>query len=231
MRRSIFTLLLAGIFSCSANLIMAETTPAAPVKPAPATPVTPTAVAAPAAATAQPQTPVNPALAKYKKISPLELNGNIIKMVNKQWMLVTAGKADKFNSMTAGWGGIGVMWSKPVAFILVRNTRYTYEFLEREPNFTLTFFPEKCRQQLVMFGTKSGRNVDKVKESGFKPFDTGMGMAYEEANIIIACKKIYAAPVTAENAINPDTATAKFLSGKDYHKLYFGEIVGVWIKQ
>ena len=175
--------------------------------------------------------PPSPALTQqYRQITPEELSGNIIKMVSKQWMLITAGQPDKFNSMTAGWGGIGVLWSKPVVFIAVRDTRYTYQFLERENYFTLTFFDEKYRAQLHMFGTKSGRNVDKLKESGFTAINTGKGMAYEEAKLIIACKKIYGDKLEATNASNLEP-NPWFFKGAGYHKLYFGEIVGIWIKK
>lgn len=185
--------------------------------------------ATPAAA---PAAKPSPALeAKFRKISPGAIPENLIKTIGSEWMLITAGTPEKFNSMTAGWGGTGVMWSKPVAFILVRNTRYTFGFLEREPYFTLTFFDKKYKPQLLMFGTKSGRKVDKLKESGFTPVNTGNAMAYEEARMIIVCKKIYGDKIKEECA-TPDQAKAWYFNGsKDYHKLYFGEITAVWVKK
>ena len=169
--------------------------------------------------------------AKFRKIPAGEIPDNIIKTIGSEWMLITAGTPEKFNTMTASWGGIGVMWGKPVAFILVRNIRYTFGFLEREPYFTLTFYDKKYKPQLLMFGTKSGRKTDKLKESGFTPVDTGHAMAYEEARMIIVCKKIYGDKIKEECA-TPDQAKAWYFNGsKDYHKLYFGEITAVWVKK
>ncbi|MBP7867894.1 MAG: flavin reductase [Acidobacteria bacterium] len=132
-------------------------------------------------------------------------------------MLITAGTPEKFNSMTASWGGYGV-WKNPVAFILVHPDRYTFQFLEKEEHFTLSFFdPAKYRDPLLrIFGRKSGRDTDKVRESGFHPLFTNPGMAYTEARMIIICKKKFSAPTRAEG---------------NAHKLYLGEIVSVWVRK
>lgn len=169
-------------------------------------------------------------LEKFKKISPTEIPGNIIKMIGDDWMLITASDdKGKFNTMTASWGGIGSMWGRSVAFILVRNERYTYQFLEKGSYFTLTFYDNKYRPQLKnVFGTKSGRDTDKVKESGFTPVDTGKGMAYQEAKLIICCKKIYGDKMAEENVVPELAKEWNFNGSKSYHKIYFGEIVAVW---
>lgn len=159
-----------------------------------------------------------PALADlYRQIDPLEIPDNPIKLIGEDWMLITAGTPDKFNSMTASWGGYGV-WEDPVAFILVRPSRYTFQFLEKEEYFTLSFFdPAKYREPLLkIFGRKSGRDTDKVKESGFHPLFTNPGMAYTEARMIVVCKKKFSAPTRADG---------------DAHKLYLGEIVSVWVRK
>jgi len=153
----------------------------------------------------------------YDNVSPREIAENPIRLIGEDWMLITAGTPEKFNSMTASWGGLGV-WKKPVAFILVHPTRYTFQFLEKEEYFTLSFYdPAKYREVLrTIFGGKSGRDTDKVKESGFTPIFTNPGMAYAEARMIIVCRKKF----TADTA--PD--------GKS-HRLYFGEIESVWVKK
>lgn len=154
----------------------------------------------------------------FKKISPNEIPGNLIKLVGGEWMLITAGSESKFNSMTASWGGFGV-WNKPVAFILVMPTRYTYEFLEREDYYTLTFFDDNAengRYRALMrdlFGKKSGRDTDKVKESGLTPLFLPNGITYQEARIVVVCKKGFNTPTDRG------------------HKLYFGEIVEVWLRK
>ncbi|MFA6294544.1 MAG: MBL fold metallo-hydrolase [Victivallales bacterium] len=172
----------------------------------------------------QKQETAAPAVAKgpvltdlYDSIKPSEIPDNPIKLIGADWMLVTAGNQDKFNSMTASWGGYGV-WDKPVTFILVHSDRYTYQFLEKEEYYTLSFYdPAKYRDVLLkIFGRKSGRDTDKVKESGFTPIFTNPGIAYAEARMIIVCKKKFSAFTGAENKS---------------HKLFFGEIVSVWVKK
>lgn len=174
-----------------------------------------------------PAVPPEALTSQYRQITPREISENVFKLVGGDWMLITAGTEEKFNGMTASWGGFGV-WNKPVAFILVHRDRYTYEFLEREGYFTLSFFEEKYRTQLKMFGTKSGRNVDKVKEAGFTPLSMKPGMAYVEARMIVVCKKIYAERTKAESWV---PAKASPTDPEKVHKLYFGEIISVWIKK
>jgi flavin reductase (DIM6/NTAB) family NADH-FMN oxidoreductase RutF len=153
----------------------------------------------------------------YKSIAPKELGENPIRLIGEDWMLITAGTPEKFNSMTASWGGYG-MWKKPVTFILVNPSRYTFQFIEKEEVFTLSFYdPARYRDVLgTTFGRKSGRDIDKVKESGFTPIQTNPGIAYAEARMIIVCKK------TFNTNTDPE--------GKA-HRLYFGEIVGVWVRK
>jgi len=170
---------------------------------------------------------------KFTKIQADKISGNIISMVGGEWSLITAtDDHGKFNSMTASWGGLGVMWGMPVAFILVRNERYTYQFLEKGTYFTVSFYDAKYRPQLKdIFGTKSGRDTDKVKQSGFTPIDTGTGTGYLESKLIICCKKLYGDKIAEENAV-PEQAKEWYFNGsKTYHKLYFGEIVAVWQKK
>ena len=90
-------------------------------------------------------------------------NENAFDLIGKEWMLVTAGNKEKFNTMTASWGGIGWLWNRPVAFVFIRPERYTHDFIERESRLTLSFYKEEFRGILHFCGTKSGRDVDKVK--------------------------------------------------------------------
>lgn len=67
------------------------------------------------------------------------MNDNFFEAISKEWMLVTAGTKDKFNTMTANWGGVGYLWNKPVVFVFIRPERYTFEFVENSETFTLSF--------------------------------------------------------------------------------------------
>ena len=103
----------------------------------------------------------------FKEIAPEELKENAFKVIGKDWLLVTGTAEGKSNAMTASWGGLGVIWGAPAATCYIRPQRYTKEFVDREEYFTLAFFGEEWRKALSLCGSKSGRDVDKVKECGF----------------------------------------------------------------
>ena len=110
-----------------------------------------------------------------KKLEVKDLKENFFEAIGKEWMLVTAGTKEKFNTMTASWGGIGWLWNKPVAFVFIRPERYTYEFVEKNDHLTLSFLGEENKKIHAVCGSKSGRNIDKVKETGLKPVFTENG--------------------------------------------------------
>ena len=101
---------------------------------------------------------------KLKEVKPSDLTDNLIRLIASDWMLVTAGNRNKFNTMTANWGGMGYLWNKNVVFVFVRPERYTYEFMESHEGFTLTFFDDRYRDALNLCGTKSGRDCDKKQD-------------------------------------------------------------------
>ena len=100
---------------------------------------------------------------RFIETDPHELTGNVSRLIGRDWMLVTAGKERSFNTMTASWGGLGVLWNAPVSMIFVRPSRYTYEFIEREREYSLSFLGPDDRRTLQVCGSKSGRDIDKVK--------------------------------------------------------------------
>ena len=167
----------------------------------------------------------------FVKISPKEISENPIKLIGQDWMLISAGSPEKFNSMTASWGGIGFMWNKPVAFAVIRPTRYTFEFVESRKRFTLSFFSQNYKKALGIFGSKSGRDCDKVAESGLTPFFTESGApAYEEAKLILDCSAIYSQTLD-ESAFLDSEALKKWYSFDPLHKLYVAEINDVLIRR
>ena len=103
----------------------------------------------------------------FHKVDPKSLNENVFSLIGDKWMLITAGSRERCNTMTASWGGLGVIWGAPAATCYIRPQRYTKEFVDREEYFTLCFFGEEYRKALSLCGSKSGRDVDKVKECGF----------------------------------------------------------------
>ena len=125
--------------------------------------------------------------------------------------------------MTASWGALGVLWGAPMATVYIRPQRYTKEFVDENEYFTLSFFPEQYRQQLSLCGTKSGREVDKVKECGFTVAEGEGGAPYfEQAELVLVCRKRMAVPM--DPAAMPEDVKEKWYEG-DYHTMYWGEIV------
>lgn len=161
------------------------------------------------------------------RISPFDLNDNVFKLLDKDWMLVTAGTMEHKNTMTASWGHLGIMWNLPVAICYIRPQRYTYEFANEYADYTLSFFEEKDRKILQFCGSKSGRDHDKFKETGLLPFTTENGnIGYEQARLILECRKIYQDDFKAENFLRPEIAKKNYPKN-DFHRFYFGEIINV----
>lgn len=166
---------------------------------------------------------------EFTEILPEQLDENAIKLIGSEWMLITAGRMDSFNTMTASWGGLGVLWNKPVCYTVIRPQRYTYEFMEQSAYFTLSFFDLDYRKALELCGTKSGRDVDKVKETGLTPVRSGCGAVYfDEARIVMECRKIYIQDIDPEGFIDP--TIAENYPDKDYHRMYVGEIMKCWVR-
>ncbi len=165
--------------------------------------------------------------------TPLHVDDLLVNPVNliaKNWMLITAGNSTSYNTMTASWGGLGHMWNKPCAFIVIRPQRYTFEFTERFDSFSLCFFDEIYRHALNVCGSKSGRNTDKVKEAGLHTLFTPKGTpVFREASLVLECKKLYAQLCVEENFIDKSIIDAVYPK-KDFHKLYIAEITDAWTK-
>jgi flavin reductase (DIM6/NTAB) family NADH-FMN oxidoreductase RutF len=166
----------------------------------------------------------------FKIINTSEFNENAIKIIGEEWMLITAGTNNHYNTMTAAWGGIGFLWKEPMATIFIRPQRYTYEFVEQYEDFTLCFFEKEHHKALQFCGTKSGRDYDKAKETGLTPQLTEQGNVYfEEARLVVECKKVYYDDIKPELMI--DKSIDKLYPAKDYHRMYIGFITNIMIKE
>jgi flavin reductase (DIM6/NTAB) family NADH-FMN oxidoreductase RutF len=167
-------------------------------------------------------------MSEFKSVSPDKLNDNVFKLVGTDWMLITAGKTDRFITMTGSWGGMGVLWDMYVGFCVIRPTRYTYGFMETSDYFTLSFFTDAFRKVLTFCGTNSGKNVDKVTKTGLTPVKSANGSVYfGEARLVMECRKIYYHDITPANFLDPMINDKYPL--KDYHRMYIGEIVNCLI--
>jgi flavin reductase (DIM6/NTAB) family NADH-FMN oxidoreductase RutF len=150
-------------------------------------------------------------------------------MISKDWMLITAGNKDKFNMMTASWGGFGVLYNKPVAICFVNPARYTYQLMESGDTYTLTFYTEVYRDALKYCGSKSGRDEDKVAGSGLEPVQMESGaMAFRQAWMVIECKKLLSQSLSPDAIADPAERAKR--AAQPMHKMYIGEILNVWVK-
>lgn len=147
--------------------------------------------------------------------------------------LITAGDAEAWNTMTAAWGFFGNMWAKPSFAIVVRDSRYTYEFLERSKGFTVSFFPPSFSKALQFCGSHSGRDTDKESETGLRSVvveldGPGELVTFEQANMVFCCTK------ASRTIISPDqfllSGIESFYPKKDYHTLYIGHIDQVLVQ-
>jgi len=162
-----------------------------------------------------------------KEIDINNLQINPFSKIGTEWMLITSTNGKQINSMTASWGGLGVLWNKNIAFIFIRPERYTKKFIDSSNEFSLNFFDEKYKKTLTYFGTVSGRTEDKISNSNLHTTFINNIPSFEESSLVINCKNLY------KQELNPDCFIDKSLDslhypGKNYHMLYIAEIVGAY---
>ena len=168
-------------------------------------------------------------MSQFYEITPEQIEKNPFSMIGKEWMLIGAEKEDKVNAMTASWGGVGVLWNKNVVFGFVRPQRYTKEFVDAADRFSLTFFDESYKKDLQYFGTVSGRDEDKIAKCGFTISHTEGAPYFDEGNLVIICKKLYAGTIDPDAILIPEIDKTIY-PDNEYHSVYVGEIVKVLMK-
>lgn len=166
---------------------------------------------------------------KFKEIKVEDFQMNPFTKIGTEWMLITAGDEKSHNTMTASWGGFGVLWRKNVATIYIRPQRYTKEFVDAHDKLTLTFFDEKYKKALTHLGRVSGRDGDKIAEAGLTPYFMDGTTAFEEANLVLICRKLYEDDIKEECFID-EVADKECYPEKDYHTMYIVEIEKVYVK-
>ena len=178
-----------------------------------------------------------PAGPEFSEKDIKEFSGSPFERIGRGWMLITAGNVENdkssWNTMTASWGGLGVLWGRNVAFVFIRPSRHTFGFANNTALFTLSFFNESYRPALSLCGEKSGRNIDKASAAGLTPIVFREGridgaVSFGEAKEIIVCKKLYAQDF--DPALFLDVSIEGNYHGKDYHRLFIGEIAGYMVK-
>ena len=170
-----------------------------------------------------------------KSIKANELSESVIDLIGKEWMLVSAADERGFNTMTASWGMVGYMFNRNVVMIVVRPERYTHTFIENSERFTLSILEsgEQNRKALMHLGKVSGRDCDKVAEAGLHPMQTqGGNPTFEEARIVIECRKIYSQMMSDESFIDKSILEKWYGDGHgNLHHIYIAEIESVLVKE
>ena len=144
--------------------------------------------------------------------------------IGNEWALLTAGDAEHFNTMTIGWGSVGFIWQRPVVTVLVRPPRYTHEFMDKFERFSVSFYDHKYRKALTILGGKSGRDTDKIALSGLTPEFVDGVPTFKEANLTVIARKIYRGQLDCAVFLVP-SVDAEFYPEKDYHTVYFAELL------
>ena len=171
----------------------------------------------------------------FKTIDAMDISENVFKIFGKDFVVITSGTEADYNSMTAGWGGWGILFEEPTTWIFLRASRYTLEYIKKNKTYTMTSFDEQYRDQVMYFGSSSGRNNDKMKNHKLTAVSTPLGnIAYKEARMIVECE------LTEITTVSPDDFYSEksrnfvvegFNDAKDYHKMVFGRISNIWVRK
>jgi flavin reductase (DIM6/NTAB) family NADH-FMN oxidoreductase RutF len=169
---------------------------------------------------------------RFIAIAPEDINDNVFKLFGQDWSLLTAGPIPGHNSMTTSFGGVGILFDKPAVWSFLRANRYTLEIILKTHTYTMCFFPDQYRPELLLLGSKSGRSSNKMQESKLTPLITPDGnSAYAEARLILECRLLEVTTVNPDDFFSE--TERKFIleaykEAKQYHKIVIGEITKVW---
>ncbi len=171
----------------------------------------------------------------FEKVDPKNFDKNIFKALDDDWLLISAEKDGRTNPMTIAWGQAGMMWNKPVFIAAVRPERFTDSFIQASDKFTISGFEGEAKDILSYCGKESGRNVDKIKETGLELKYKNDAPYYENAKFNIICRKIAQLDLKEENILESDIVNKWYTStsghGGGYHNIYIGEIEEILVKK
>ena len=155
----------------------------------------------------------------------MKLTTDIFSEFDQVWALVTAGTPDNFNTMTISWGGMGTLWGKPVATVYIRTSRYTHEFVDANEYFTISFYPEEYKKVLGILGSRSGRDMDKMHDSGLTPRFLDQGITFKEAKYTLVCRKLFKQQLAIENI--PEEVVDTYYKKDAPHDMYIAEVLEI----
>lgn len=155
-----------------------------------------------------------------------QVQAELLPRLINDWALLTAGdSAERFNAMTIAWGSLGDMWWVPVADVYVKPSRYTKGFMDESAWFTVSFYGPEHKPDLQVMGSVSGRDGDKVAQTSLTPLALEHGVTFQEAEVTLVCKKLYAQPI--EEGMLPSGIVTQYYEDHDVHVHYVGQIVKV----
>ena len=155
----------------------------------------------------------------------MEISTEIFSYFNKKWALLTAGTKESFNTMTNSWGGMGTLWGKPVVTVYVKPIRYTWQFMEKNDVFTVSFYPEEYRKDLTLLGELSGRNGDKIARTSLTPKFLVEGVTFAQAEVTLVCRKLYAQDL--DRTAMPENVRKTIYATEDPHRMFIGEVIDI----
>ncbi|MDR2129666.1 MAG: flavin reductase [Odoribacteraceae bacterium] len=171
----------------------------------------------------------------FTPVAPRDIVGNVFRLVGEDYTVITSGTGEDYNSMTASYGGWGILFNEPSTWCFLRANRYTLEYIRREKRYTMTYFDEPYRDQVMLFGTSSGRDSDKMKKHTLSAVKTPAGsVAYKEAKLIIECELTEITTVQPADYYSEEGRSFVVKAHeevKEYHKLVFGKITGAWVRK
>lgn len=167
-----------------------------------------------------------------KAIDMKELKFNPMTLIGKEWMLVSAGNEKSFNTMTAQWGHLGAIWNgdMPTSVIYLRPQRSTRTFVDKNDYYTLSFFDEAHKKDLMYLGTHSGRDEDKLAKTSLTPVFSDESVYFKEAKMVFVCRKVYRGKLHEESFVDQDILKKNYPE-HDFHHVYIGEIVKAYVNE
>jgi flavin reductase (DIM6/NTAB) family NADH-FMN oxidoreductase RutF len=171
----------------------------------------------------------------FNEISPEDISDNVFTLMGKDFSVITAGNKEQYNSMVGSGGGMGFVFKKPGIWSIFQQSRYTLELILREQTYTISYFPDEYKKQLMFLGSKTGRGNNKMKEVELTSVKTPSGnITFKEARLIFECKLVQ---VTTPDFNDFYAQEAKewinemYKDPNEIRKYVFGEITHVWIKK
>lgn len=165
----------------------------------------------------------------FRDICLRDFKENVIEVISKEYMLISAGNKDGYNMMTASWGFMGEMWGEDSVAVVVRPERYTMDFIEKSEYFTLTFFGDNKDIHKVC-GSYSGRDVNKTDLAGLTSIANENFVYFKEARLVLVIKKKYIQPMD-KKFLTDESIDEKWYKNGGWHNLIIGSIERIYVKE